>query len=181
MRANRVRDTRSLDNQFREWLVGTVWPDARQQGVSRATFDRAVAAVTLNWSQPDLQRPGRAAPRDAQHQAEFQSPVRYCPESQVAANGAPTVTTPRSLSSIGHWHPAPARRDGRDRVYGDGDRISVIRRRAGIWQHTSDAGLLREHSALVFLGREDHQIKTGGESVYPFEIMSVTDRRRVDQ
>jgi acyl-CoA synthetase (AMP-forming)/AMP-acid ligase II len=63
--------------------------------------------------------------------------------------------------------------DGVTPGYWDNDRISVIRPRAGIWQPTGDAGLLREDGALVFLGREDHLIKTGGENVYPSEITSV--------
>lgn len=63
--------------------------------------------------------------------------------------------------------------DGVTPGYWDGDRISVIRPRGGIWQPTGDSGMLRGDGALVFLGREDHLIKTGGENVYPAEITSV--------
>jgi acyl-CoA synthetase (AMP-forming)/AMP-acid ligase II len=63
--------------------------------------------------------------------------------------------------------------DGVTPGYWDGERISIIRPRGGIWQPTGDAGYFREDGALVFLGREDHMIKTGGENVYPSEIMAV--------
>jgi acyl-CoA synthetase (AMP-forming)/AMP-acid ligase II len=63
--------------------------------------------------------------------------------------------------------------DGVTPGYWDGERISIIRPRGGIWQPTGDAGYFREDGALVFLGREDHMIKTGGENVYPAEIMAV--------
>lgn len=63
--------------------------------------------------------------------------------------------------------------DGVTPGYWDGERVSSIRPRGGIWQPTGDAGYFREDGALVFLGREDHMIKTGGENVYPAEIMAV--------
>jgi lytic murein transglycosylase len=75
--------TETIEAQFRVWLAGTVWPDAHQQGISRETFERAFATVTLDWSLPGLQRPDRRAPLDDQWQAEFHSPRNYFPESQL--------------------------------------------------------------------------------------------------
>jgi acyl-CoA synthetase (AMP-forming)/AMP-acid ligase II len=60
--------------------------------------------------------------------------------------------------SPGYWHP--------DRIqppvtYEDG------------WTGTGDIGYFDESGALHFLGREDHMIKTGGENVYPGEVVAV--------
>ncbi len=41
------------------------------------------------------------------------------------------------------------------------------------WQRTGDAGYLREDGALVFVGRLDDMIKTGGENVFPAEVAAV--------
>src|SRR3712207_2668137 len=73
-----------VEDQFREWLAGTVWPDARKQRISRETFDRALARLTLDWSLPELQPPGQP-PADDQRQAEFQNPSLYFSESQLTS------------------------------------------------------------------------------------------------
>jgi lytic murein transglycosylase len=79
-------DTRQqVEGQFREWLAGTVWPDAQKQGTSRATFDRALSSLSLDWSLPELLSPGQTTPRDDQRQAEFQSPGRYFSERQLTS------------------------------------------------------------------------------------------------
>src|SRR6476660_9173376 len=75
----------NIDRQFRYWLIETVWPDALQQGVSRATFDEAMARVTPDRSLPELQLPGTSTPPNDQRQAEFQSPGRYFSESQITS------------------------------------------------------------------------------------------------
>ena len=84
LRAQTPETWQSVDAQFRHWLVQTVWPDARKRGVSRETFDRAFAAMTLDRDLPELEAPGRATPTD-QRQAEFQSPGRYFAEAQLAS------------------------------------------------------------------------------------------------
>lgn len=83
--AQRSDTRRQVEDQFSEWLAGTVWPDAQKQGISRETFDRALARLTLDWSLPELQPPGQTIPRDDQRQAEFQSPDRYFSESQLTS------------------------------------------------------------------------------------------------
>jgi lytic murein transglycosylase len=83
--AQRSDTRRQTEDQFREWLAGTVWPDAQKHGISRETFDRALARLTLDWSLPELQPPGQTTPRDDQRQAEFQSPRRYFSESQLTS------------------------------------------------------------------------------------------------
>lgn len=81
--------------------------------------------------------------------------------------------------ATGHSVPAgqpgdiAVRGDGVTPGYWDGDRIKTIQPLGGGWQRTGDIGRWTDDSALVFLGREDHLIKTGGENVYPTEITSV--------
>ena len=70
-----AQDRAAVERQFRAWLEGTVWPQARGEGVSRATFDAALGAVRLDWDLPDLVPPG-AVPTE-QHQAEFRAPSAY--------------------------------------------------------------------------------------------------------
>ncbi len=47
LRAQAPATRQATEARFREWLAQTVWPDAQKQGVSRDTFDGALAAVTL--------------------------------------------------------------------------------------------------------------------------------------
>jgi membrane-bound lytic murein transglycosylase B len=73
------------ERQFRRWLAETVWPEAQQQGVTRATFDRALSSVALDWTLPDLEPPGSSPRPERQHQAEFHSPGAYFPEAHLAS------------------------------------------------------------------------------------------------
>lgn len=83
-------DRDAVERQFRTWLEQTVWPRARAEGVSRGTFDAALADVTLNWKLPDLVPPGSEARTPGkQHQAEFGSPARYFGRLQL--DGATSV------------------------------------------------------------------------------------------
>ena len=75
-----------IDDQFRAWLASDLWPAAKANGVSKATFDAAFAGVKPNLKLPDLVLPGekQQTPKD-QHQAEFRSPGNYFAENTVAA------------------------------------------------------------------------------------------------
>lgn len=70
--------------QFRTWLDRDLWPEAKAQGISRPTFDKAFSGVVLNWKLPDLVPPGTkpTTPKD-QTQAEFGSPGKYFNEKTV--------------------------------------------------------------------------------------------------
>jgi lytic murein transglycosylase len=73
---------RADDPAFAAWLEG-VWPDARQVGVSRATFDAAAKGLAPDLSLPDLVIPGQPQRVD-KGQAEFvQSPAQYLKESTL--------------------------------------------------------------------------------------------------
>ncbi|WP_150117646.1 lytic murein transglycosylase, partial [Microvirga vignae] len=140
-------DTRQLvEDQFRGWLADTVWPDAKKQGISRETFDRALMTLTLDWSLPELQPPGQEPPRDDQRQAEFQSPGRYFSEGQLTS----LSTAGRIL--LDEW---AAVLDELEQRYGVPREILVA-----IWGRESHFGRVRpKHHALrvlatqAFMGR----------------------------
>ncbi|MEM9911007.1 MAG: lytic murein transglycosylase [Pseudomonadota bacterium] len=68
----------ATERAYRTWLAETLWPQAKIQGVSRSTFQRALGEARVNWDLPDLVPPGtEAAPPRRNFQAEFRSPARY--------------------------------------------------------------------------------------------------------
>ena len=95
----------SIDRQFRAWLEADLWPSAKAQGISRATFDEAFKGVSPNLKLPDLVLPGQKpeTPK-TQHQAEFGSPGNYFAENTVkgvtAGGRARADTHARTLSAI---------------------------------------------------------------------------------
>ncbi|WP_237154441.1 lytic murein transglycosylase [Oryzibacter oryziterrae] len=64
---------------FQAWLAATVWPKAQSAGVSRATFDAAIAGLTPDTGLPDL------GPKATDFQAEFRSPAGYLDAGKLAA------------------------------------------------------------------------------------------------
>jgi lytic murein transglycosylase len=72
----------AADEAFARW-VESLWPEAQQLGVSRATFEAATRGLEPDLSLPDLKVPGRAdtPPRE---QAEFvQPPEEYLKEATI--------------------------------------------------------------------------------------------------
>lgn len=68
----------SVDQQFRDWLAGDLWPQAQARGISSATFNAALSGVSPMLDLPDLVLPGESEPRSGtQHQAEFRAPGAY--------------------------------------------------------------------------------------------------------
>jgi lytic murein transglycosylase len=64
-------------------FIASLWPEAQQAGVSRATFDAATKGLEPNYRLPDLALPGR--PPSAAPQAEFvQVPADYVREASIA-------------------------------------------------------------------------------------------------
>lgn len=144
--AQRSAPRQQVEDQFREWLAGTVWPDAQKQGIPPKTFDRALARLTLDWSLPELQPPGQTTPRDDQRQAEFQNPGLYFSESQLTS----LVTAGRNL--LKQWANALTMIEQR---YGVPREILIA-----IWGRESDFGRVRpKHQAVrvlatqAFMGR----------------------------
>jgi lytic murein transglycosylase len=144
--AQRSDTRRQVEDQFSEWLAGTVWPDVQRQGVSRATFDRALARLTLDWSLPELQPPGQTIPQDDQRQAEFQSPGRYFSESQLTSLATAGGNLLKQWASL---------LDDLERRYGVPREILIA-----IWGRESHFGRVRpKHQAVrvlatqAFMGR----------------------------
>lgn len=60
---------RAAEGSFKSFLDG-LWPEAQEIGISRATFDNAIAGLEPDTSLPDLMLPGRDTPT-MKGQAEF--------------------------------------------------------------------------------------------------------------
>ncbi len=76
----------AINKQFRTWIESVLWPQAQSEGISRGTFDSALADVTVNLELPDLVTPGeKPKPPKNQHQAEFSSPANYFSEKTISA------------------------------------------------------------------------------------------------
>ncbi len=71
-------DRAGVEAQFQAWLIADIWPEAKAAGVSRATFDKALYGVTLDWTLPELVPPGvPVKPPSIKWQTEFGSPGAY--------------------------------------------------------------------------------------------------------
>ena len=79
-----------VETLYAKWRENDLWPEARSRGVSRASFDKAMKGVGLNWDLPDLVPPGQeAATPKVQRQAEFGTPAKYF--SRGSIDGATSV------------------------------------------------------------------------------------------
>ncbi|WP_323748405.1 MULTISPECIES: lytic murein transglycosylase [unclassified Phyllobacterium] len=75
-----------VERQYRAWLADDLWPEARERGISRTTFDSAFAGAALNLDLPDLVMPGeKPKTPKKQSQSEFGSPGKYFNAKTVAA------------------------------------------------------------------------------------------------
>jgi len=136
----------AAETQFRDWLMRVAWPDAQKKGVSWATFERNLSAISLDWNLPELLPPGRTAPPDNQRQAEFQRPGRYFVEAQLAS------LAQDGREKLQRW---ASSLDDVERVYGVPREIVVA-----IWGRESHFGrVAARHEALrvlatqAFMGR----------------------------
>lgn len=78
-----LSNTHAADAGFTAF-VASVWPEARQAGVSRKTFDDVTRGLEPDYKLPDLALPGRPA-TGAPSQAEFvQVPADYVKEASIA-------------------------------------------------------------------------------------------------
>jgi lytic murein transglycosylase len=74
---------RAADAAFTQFIL-SLWPEAQNAGVSRATFDAATRSLEPDYKLPDLVLPGRK-PSSAPPQAEFvQVPADYVKEASIA-------------------------------------------------------------------------------------------------
>ncbi len=101
----------NADAGFMRFLA-SLWPEAEQAGVSRATYDAVTAGLEPDYQLPDLLLPGRPA-TGAPAQAEFvQVPADYIKEASIArlsAEGRRLLTSRRqTLTDIEKQSGVPA-------------------------------------------------------------------------
>jgi lytic murein transglycosylase len=106
-----TQSARAADAAFENFLQ-TLWPEAQQQGVSRATFEAAIRGLTPDLGLPDLVIPGRP-PRAQPGQPEFVlTPAGYLKEANfahLAAQGRKlAVEHARTLKAIEQQFGVPA-------------------------------------------------------------------------
>lgn len=92
------RNAAAGDPAFQAWLDG-LWPEARQAGVSRRTFEMATRGLDPDLSLPDLLLPGRPEP-PSRGQPEFlKTPADYLSEAalrRLAEQGRRLLTEHRA-------------------------------------------------------------------------------------
>jgi lytic murein transglycosylase len=121
-------------------FLQSLWPQARQLGVSRSVFDAGTRGLQPDFSLPDLAISGR--PEKQPQQPEFvQTPVRYLREStfnRLAAQGKKLAAKYRAtLARIEHVFGVPG---------------SIV---LAIWARETDYGAERQpHDALQVLATE---------------------------
>jgi len=84
----------AVEARFAQWLEG-LWPEAEAAGISRATFDKQLKGLKLDWSLPQLEPPDPASPGGPalpsamkpkpKPQAEFGVPQNYFKASSLNA------------------------------------------------------------------------------------------------
>ena len=102
-----------LQAQFETFLENTVWPMARQKGVSRATFDRALSGKRPNTDIPGLVAPGTRGTPKKIRQAEFSAPAGYFRETNLGHISATGRTLARrhadTLAAVEREYGVPGR------------------------------------------------------------------------
>ena len=79
-----AQDRVKVQRMFDKWINSSLWPQAKQDGISKPVFKRAFANISLQWKLPDLVPPGSKPPRKrAQSQAEFRGPSAYFSEKNL--------------------------------------------------------------------------------------------------
>lgn len=131
---------RAAETSFNSFVDG-LWPDAREAGVSRKTFDAAFAGLEPDTSLPDLVLPGRATPT-MKGQAEFtREPRDYLNAlylDKLAAQGRELIRRHRSAL------------DRIEQTYGV-DRYSVV----AIWGRETAFGTYKlPHDAIRVLATQ---------------------------
>jgi lytic murein transglycosylase len=151
-------------------FIGSLWPEAKEQGVSRATFEAETRGLEPDTKLPDLLLPGRPA-TGAPAQAEFvQVPADYIKEASIAR----LATHGQQL--IKQYRPALAEIERRFGVPGP-----IV---LAIWGRETDFGryalpydALRVLATQAYVGRRKDQYRT--EFIMALKMLSdgVVSRR----
>jgi lytic murein transglycosylase len=86
---------RAVESSFKQWLGG-LWPEAEAAGVSRATFDKQLKGLELDWSLPQLTPPDPAYPGGPALPASMKPKPKPQAEFGVPQN----YFKPRSLNAL---------------------------------------------------------------------------------
>ncbi|MGD8422813.1 MAG: lytic murein transglycosylase, partial [Methyloceanibacter sp.] len=86
---------RAVESSFKQWLEG-LWPEAEAAGVSRATFDKQLKGLKLDWSLPQLTPPDPAYPGGPALPASMKPKPKPQAEFGVPQN----YFKPRSLNAL---------------------------------------------------------------------------------
>jgi lytic murein transglycosylase len=129
----------SLQAQYAAFLEDTIWPMAKREGVSRATFDKVMSGKRLNTDIPGLVTPGSKDTPSQIRQAEFSAPANYFKETNLGYISA----TGRSLA---RQHASTLK--AVERKYGVPGRIILA-----IWGRESGFGRVKiPHDAFEVIG-----------------------------
>jgi lytic murein transglycosylase len=140
-------DRPTIERQFQAWLVSDLWSEAKAAKVSRATFDSALAGVTLDWTMPDLHPPGEkvVAPK-IEWQREFGSPGSYFGEKNLtalASGGRERLARwKKTLAAIESRHGVPAE-----------ILVSIWGKESGFGAATMPKPAIRALATSAFMGR----------------------------
>jgi lytic murein transglycosylase len=161
---------RAADAGFTQFIA-SLWPEAEEQGVSRATFDAETRGLEPDYKLPDLLLPGRPA-TGAPSQAEFvQVPADYVKEASIArlaTEGQRLMQKHRAtLSAIEQRFGVPA---------------TVV---LAIWGRETDFGrytlpydAVRVLATQAYVGRRKEQYRT--EFILALKILGEGDVARKD-
>jgi lytic murein transglycosylase len=143
-------------------FVASLWPEAKEAGVSRATFDAATAGLEPDLKLPDLVLPGRG-PAAAPAQAEFvQVPADYVRETTItrlAADGRRLAQQHRAtLTAIERRFGVPA-----EIV------LAIWGRETDFGRHALPHNAVRVLATQAWMGRRKEQFR--GEFILALKIL----------
>ncbi len=145
--AAQTPDRERVQHDFEAWLVADIWPEAAAAGISRATFDRALAGVTLDWKMPELEPPGvPVKPPTVEWQSEFGSPGAYFNERTLGSlarlGRARLDKWGRTLDAIARQYGVPA-----------GILVAIWAKESGFGEAQLAKPALRALATQAFMGR----------------------------
>ncbi len=160
---------RAADPAFTQF-ISSLWPEAKEQGVSRATFETETRGLEPDYKLPDLLLPGRPA-TGAPAQAEFvQVPADYLNEASISRLAA------HGQKLIQQYRPALAEIERRFGIPGP-IVLAIWGRETDFGRYTLPYDALRVLATQAYVGRRKDQYRT--EFIMALKMLSdgVVSRR----